>query len=492
VEITINFVEFESREYNCAFAHDITEEVVAFAEIQESERKHRLLVESMHDMVFVFDSEDKYSEYYASSDHYLYRPAEQFLGRHVSEVLPEEISTTFLSTSESIRRNGKPLSIEYQLEIEGKIEWFEATLSIHDDGRSIVSVVRNITTRKQKEHELRTASDFLEKVIESLTHPFYVIDANDYSVVLANSAARLGDIGNHQTCYKLTHQLDHPCDSRDAACPLIMVKETKEPVAVEHVHIDKDGTPRAHMVHGFPILDENGEVVQMIEYNLDITEQRDVLESLNRQKEELSTFAHQMSHDLANYLLKIDLATRLVETEIEQVNMTTIQSLTEEIRRLLKHSVALADAGLIIEKKEIVDLDTVARSIAEIHIPAEVTYQQDKLPKILGDHTKIRQVFQNIFDNAIRHGKPKNVEITCHEIDSGIRVSISNDGRYIPDDIREKIEVLGLSLKHEKRGFGLSIVRRIIEAHGWTFTLLEGPGTKFAIDIPHSEIFDEY
>ncbi|UCF16453.1 MAG: hypothetical protein JSW59_03150, partial [Phycisphaerales bacterium] len=36
--------------------------------------------------------------------------------------------------------------------------------------------------------------EFLETVLESLTHPFYVVDAEDYTIQMANSAARLGDL----------------------------------------------------------------------------------------------------------------------------------------------------------------------------------------------------------------------------------------------------------------------------------------------------------
>jgi PAS domain S-box-containing protein len=117
------------------------------------------------------------------------------------------------------------------------------------------------------------SQQFLEKVLESLTHPFYVIDARDYTIKMANSAARFGELTGTCTCHAMTHRRDEPCLG-EHPCPLEEVKRTKKPVVVEHVHYDKDGVPRNVEVHGYPILDEDGNVTQMIEYCLDITERK--------------------------------------------------------------------------------------------------------------------------------------------------------------------------------------------------------------------------
>jgi sigma-B regulation protein RsbU (phosphoserine phosphatase) len=128
----------------------------------------------------------------------------------------------------------------------------------------------------------------LENTIESLTHPFYVIDAEDYSIQLANSAAkRLADAGI-STCYALTHRRDTPCDSKEDPCPLVEVKRTKKPFTVEHIHYDKDGNQMYAEVRGYPIFDQAGNVVQMIEYSLDITERKRLEMELERANERMS------------------------------------------------------------------------------------------------------------------------------------------------------------------------------------------------------------
>ena len=123
---------------------------------------------------------------------------------------------------------------------------------------------------------LTTQSEFLYTVIESLSHPFYVVDANDYSIKLANSAAIKSGAAGNATCHALAHDRDTPCDSSQHPCPLEIIKETKQPVTVEHIHYDGEGNARNVEVHAHPIFDKNGHVTQMIEYSFDITERKQI------------------------------------------------------------------------------------------------------------------------------------------------------------------------------------------------------------------------
>ena len=139
--------------------------------------------------------------------------------------------------------------------------------------------VVDITDRKQSAEKERQSREFLEKVLESLTHPFYVINAKDYTIKMANSASRFGELNETCTCYGLTHRRNEPCGG-EHPCPLQEVKRTKKPVVMEHIHYDKHGNLKNMEVHGYPILDDDGDVTQMIEYCLDITERKRAEEAM--------------------------------------------------------------------------------------------------------------------------------------------------------------------------------------------------------------------
>jgi len=121
---------------------------------------------------------------------------------------------------------------------------------------------------------------FLDLVLESLPNPFYVIDAFDYSIKVANSASQFGPLSKDSTCYALTYMSDKPCDSSEHPCPLETIRRTKLPMTVEHRQHDKDGNLRNVEVHAVPVFDSEGSVSQIVEYVVDITERKQAEKAL--------------------------------------------------------------------------------------------------------------------------------------------------------------------------------------------------------------------
>jgi len=151
--------------------------------------------------------------------------------------------------------------------------------------KGAISTAHDITNQRDTE-EIRLQNQLFENTLESLPHPFYVIDANDYRIIIANTATAIfGTISKDITCYALTHNRKQPCRGTKHICPLEEVKKTKKPVTLEHIHYDKDGNARYIELHAYPIFDNKGNIVQMIESGLDITERKQMEEELRESKE---------------------------------------------------------------------------------------------------------------------------------------------------------------------------------------------------------------
>jgi len=130
------------------------------------------------------------------------------------------------------------------------------------------------------EEYLHTQNTLLKDALDALTHPFCIVNAANYIVEWANAATYYEQLNGDFTCYQVLHGSDQPCAGDEHPCPLQEIKRTKKPTIVEHLHLNKQGEFQYVEVHGYPIMDEAGNVVYMVEYALDITKRRQIEEAL--------------------------------------------------------------------------------------------------------------------------------------------------------------------------------------------------------------------
>jgi len=191
--------------------------------------------------------------------------------------LPKYFRTGYAENvpAEFIKKNGDVMEVLISAisEKDEQGNFLRSIATLHD------VTERNQARRKLKESEekFQDQTDFLTNVIESLTHPFYVINVDDYSIKLNNSVANLTQKSGAQTCYALTHNRGTPCEADKHPCPMNRVLRTKSPAVMEHLHQDSEGKDRIVEVYAYPVFDNKGEVKQMIEYNLDITERKKLM-----------------------------------------------------------------------------------------------------------------------------------------------------------------------------------------------------------------------
>ncbi len=210
----------------------------------------------------------------------------------------------------------------------------------------------------EKTHE----SDLFRAAINALPHAFYVIDAQTYKIQIANSATEIfGPFKDGVSCFGLTHKRDDPCDGEEHICPLLQVKMSKEPVQVEHIHYDRDGNPRYYEVHAYPILDECGDVRQMIEYSLDITERKAAEEALQRAHDELGKRVEERT-------MQLDLLNKRLMNEITEHQDTEFELLRhqEKLKRMAAQLTVAEDEQ---RRQLATDLhDSIGQSLAALQI----------------------------------------------------------------------------------------------------------------------------
>ncbi|OYR38301.1 HAMP domain-containing sensor histidine kinase [Halorubrum sp. Hd13] len=243
---------------------------------------------------------------------------------------------------------------------------------------------------------------------------------------------------------------------------------------------------------------------------------------LERQRERLEEFASVVSHDLRNPLSvavgNVELAKEF-EGEAADERLDRAHDALDWMDDLISDLLALAREGHTVEETATVDLravvDAAWRTVGAG--PEAALVVEDPLPTVECDRSRLRQALENLFRNAIEHGasddcSPGEVsgegdadvgDATSGSVEPAdgslrILVGVLSDGFYVADDgpgiepsERESVFEPGHTTADDGTGFGLAIVERIAEAHGWSVSVTEGRAGGARFEFAGVESVDE-
>ncbi len=157
-------------------ARDITERKEAEERLRTSEERNRALLNAIPDLMFVLRHDGVVVDYKADDPTELYRPPEEFLGRRVDEVLPEEVARRLLAGIDAVVMTGRVQTIEYALVKKGRERAYEARLVLADNDE-ILALVRDVTPIRQAAEALRRSEERARALIENASDLVTVLDA---------------------------------------------------------------------------------------------------------------------------------------------------------------------------------------------------------------------------------------------------------------------------------------------------------------------------
>lgn len=275
------------------------------------------------------------------------------------------------------------------------------------------------------------------------------------------------------------------------------------------------------LVNAEPLLNERGDVKEVICSFSDITERKAVedkltilyqdLESrafeLATSNADLERFVYVATHDLQEPLRMVTSFTQLLkkkyEKQLDEQASEYINYAVEGAARLKKLILDLLAYSKFSSNREEfapTDMNNVVQNICcffskEIDA-ARGTITVSDLPVIPAKTSLMLQLFENLIGNAIKYRSERKllIEITCKENTDHFLFSISDNGIGIDSQYSDKIFILFQRLHnggdgYEGTGVGLAISKKIVDLHRGTIwvTSEKGKGSTFSFTIPKEQ-----
>jgi len=231
-------------------------------------------------------------------------------------------------------------------------------------------------------------------------------------------------------------------------------------------------------------------------------------DELERSNAELDQFAYVASHDLKAPLRVIDNASRWLEedlddrlTDDDRENLALLRNRVRRMEKLLDDLLQYSRIGRIDDERysEVLDASTLINDVLMLLAPPSSMRVEipPSFDTILTNRMPLQAVFYNLIGNAIKHHDRDNgiIRLEVDETPTHYRFAVRDDGPGIPEEFRNKVFDMFLTLKPrdqvEGSGMGLALVKKTVEHVGGAITVgaEEGRGAIFTFTWPKQQEF---
>lgn len=213
-------------------------------------------------------------------------------------------------------------------------------------------------------------------------------------------------------------------------------------------------------------------------------------------------FYRSVSHELRTPLTAIrGIAENLEDSasEEQQKSLLIMQAETIRLQRLVEELLAGGETAFApLRERRAVDLAALTSEVAALMRPRadragiRLDCESKAAALVIGDQDRLKQALVNLFDNALKwtpSGGSVRLRVDDMRVDgrSGVRISITDTGPGIPEQLRVSLWDRDARGDDGGQGLGLALVRDVVEAHGGRAGLEPGTGTTITLWLPRAE-----
>ncbi|MGQ3327987.1 PAS domain-containing protein [Halorubrum sp. FL23] len=226
----------------------------------------------------------------------------------------------------------------------------------------------------------------------------------------------------------------------------------------------------------------------------DVTERKQYEAEIERRNQELEAFTSVVSHDLRNPLSVAKGRVELARERHDDPDLDHAARAHDRMETRIEQLLTLARNGERVTDTEPVDLDAAVARCWSGSATDDATLDADVDLTVEADRDRLVQLLENLVRNCVKHGSTDSraesgdaidhggdainhggaVSVRVGELDDGEGFFVADDGPGIPEGVRDQVFDAGFTTAADGTGFGLGIVSRIAEAHGWTVEAVDG------------------
>ena len=372
--------------------------------------------------------------------------------------------------------NGEPYLPNYEIQIKAKdrkiLDFEVATFPILEDGklRFVSGSARNITEKKLIEKKLEESEKLYRTLADSSQDVIWITDMKGKFVYVSPSVEKLRGYTPEEVMKQSLTEAICPRSLPTVLKGYALARKRKKedilnkpnpPFEVEQPC--KNGPTIWTEVIGEVILDENNKKVGILGVTRDISERKKSREVIVELNETLKLLNKIMRHDIANNLTVTLMSLELMDTENSNLKDKAIRSIYKSIdliEKMRELENAISSGG---ETKSY-NLKVIIENVIKEY--KDIKFNINGNCNVLADNA-LASVIDNIVRNAVIHGKTERIHFDISEEGQYCNLRISDFGKGIPDEIKEKIFNEGFTYGEQlSSGLGLFIVKKTIERYG--------------------------
>ena len=454
---------------------------------------YRTLVEEVNDLATVVDTDGTITYVSPAITRILgYDPGELVGHEGFEFVHPEDRERNADALEAVLSNPSESETVEVRFRhADGSWRWIEATMRNRVDDDIIDGVLlssRDITERKEYEREARELAEEYEALLNSVEDAIFLMNVEEDGNGVRFEFERLSPSYERQTgitTEEVQGQTPQAVFGEEQGAELAAnyhrCVKTGEPISYQEELRVSEGA-RFWQTKLAPVVSD-GEITRLVGVTRNVTERVERERQLRQQNERLGEFASVISHDLRSPLNVAQGRAALLAEQGESEHLDPLLQALDRMEAIVEDTLTLARQGDTISETESVSLTnlvgkcwaTVDTDDATIEIVDEMTFQADP--------GRLRHVFENLFRNAVEHGgSDVTVRVGCH---NELGIYVEDNGPGIPVEKRDEVFEPGHSSAQGGTGFGLTIVKRIVEAHGWELSVADGTegGARFEFEM---------